>query len=219
VARRFGGTLSASSRSICRSTERVLELLVALRARATFFVLGEVAGRFPPPYISLTRRTMWSVDVVRDAGFVYDSSAFPMLGRVGRIKLPLGPFRFGNGLVEIPVCCFRIGAFGFPASGGGYLRHLPWGGCARRSRRPPAPAGPRACTCIRTSSIRMGAGVGVDASARGEAPHAHGHVPRGRRDGTQVRARPARVEIPNGAGCRGRRGGKVVDAVCTRRLR
>ena len=85
----------------------------------------EVAG-FRAPMFSLVRASAWAVDVVRDAGFSYSSSVMP--GRhplFGFPECPDRPFRWSNGLVELPCPVLRVPPFAIGFLGGVYLRVLP----------------------------------------------------------------------------------------------
>ena len=85
------------------------------------------------PSFSVTRRSLWALDVLREEGFLYDSSIFPIRHDVyGMPGAPPHPHRIDlkNGsIVEFPLSTVRLAAGGgslrFPVSGGGYLRFLP----------------------------------------------------------------------------------------------
>jgi polysaccharide deacetylase family protein (PEP-CTERM system associated) len=168
-----------------RNTHRILDLLDAHTAKATFFVLGWVAERHPglirtlvarghevashgythrrvytqtpeqfraetrcskrlledtlgqairgyrAASYSITGQSLWALDVLRDEGFVYDSSIFPI--RHDLYGIPSHP-RFccmipgesGSPLVEFPLSTLRLGGTNFPIAGGGYLRLFPY---------------------------------------------------------------------------------------------
>jgi len=103
-------------------------------------VLGYRATSF-----SIVKSTFWALEVIKEAGFVYDSSIFP-IGRHDLYGLPGSP-RFphlhGNGLVEVPPSTLQWGGVRAPFGGGGYLRLYPYGLTAwgiRRLNRQGAPA-------------------------------------------------------------------------------
>ena len=85
----------------------------------------EVAG-YRAPVFSLTPESRWAVDALADLGFKYSSSvlgaANPLHGFPG---VPATPFRWPNGLLEIPVPLGTIGPLRLPYLGGIYLRYLP----------------------------------------------------------------------------------------------
>lgn len=162
------------------NTGKVLRLLARHDVRATFFVLGWVAERFPSlvrdiardghevgchsyahrliyeqtaqefredlrraldaldhaaggairtyraPSFSLTRRSMWALDILEEEGITLDSSIFPV--RHDRYGIPDAdrfPHRVGGGLIEFPPSVYRVGRMNLPVAGGGYFRLLP----------------------------------------------------------------------------------------------
>jgi len=80
------------------------------------------------PSFSITPESKWAIDVLKDLGFTYDSSIFPTSfhNRYGFNGSSCLPFRFGNGLFEIPLSTYRFGGANFPLAGGGYFRLLPY---------------------------------------------------------------------------------------------
>jgi len=97
-------------------------------------LLEEISGRavigYRAPTFSITPDTTWALDVLSRAGFLYDSSVFPV--RHDRYGIPYAP-RFvhravgpdGGTLLEIPPLTWRLLGSNLPAAGGGYLRLFP----------------------------------------------------------------------------------------------
>jgi polysaccharide deacetylase family protein (PEP-CTERM system associated) len=90
-------------------------------------VLGYRAASF-----SITRRSLWALDVLIDSGFEYDSSIFPI--RHDRYGIPgasPAPGRIvapsGRTIVELPMSAASFLGVRVPVSGGGYFRILPYG--------------------------------------------------------------------------------------------
>jgi polysaccharide deacetylase family protein (PEP-CTERM system associated) len=82
------------------------------------------------PTFSITKRSLWALEVLAAAGFVYDSSIFPIRHDVyGIPDAPRAPFRVSTpagDLLEFPITTFRLpGAPNLPVGGGGFLRLLP----------------------------------------------------------------------------------------------
>lgn len=112
--------------------QRVSTLIEDLaRARA---VLQDQSGQpvagFRAPSWSLTRKSLWAVDVIAEAGFTYDSSIFPVANYLYGIDgAPTDPYRLrtpsGNALVEIPPVTVGAGQRRLGVGGGFYLRALP----------------------------------------------------------------------------------------------
>lgn len=89
---------------------------------------GHAVHGYRAPDFSITE---WAVDVLQDAGFTYDSSAFPVLGkhRYGAIanmdaREPVREIR--PGFHEAGISCVPIGRRGLPLGGGGWFRLLPY---------------------------------------------------------------------------------------------
>lgn len=168
-----------------RSTRKLLEILEEFGVRATFFVLGYVAEKFPhlvrevaecghklgvhgyshrqifrqrpcefreevrrakhlveditglpafgfrAPIFSITKASLWALDILVEEGFLYDSSIFPAWNyRYGIPSANLLPSKMrtpnGGMLVEIPVSCVKLGFLRLPVGGGAYLRLWPY---------------------------------------------------------------------------------------------
>lgn len=89
-------------------------------------VIGYRAASF-----SITRRSLWALDVLIDLGFEYDSSIFPI--RHDRYGIPGAdprPSRLtapsGRTLAEFPLSAASYLGVRVPVSGGGYFRLLPY---------------------------------------------------------------------------------------------
>lgn len=88
------------------------------------------------PAFSIVKETLWGLDTLRDLGFAYDSSIFPIKGR--RYGIPdtsRRAWRLANGLVEVPMTALDVRGRVVPAAGGGYVRHFPYGVTARAIRQ------------------------------------------------------------------------------------
>jgi polysaccharide deacetylase family protein (PEP-CTERM system associated) len=89
-------------------------------------VIGYRAASF-----SITRRSLWALDVLAELGFLYDSSIFPirhdLYGIPGASADP-GPVTAPSGatLIEFPMSAARFFGVKVPVSGGGYFRLLPY---------------------------------------------------------------------------------------------
>lgn len=89
-------------------------------------VLGYRASTY-----SITRRSLWALDILKEAGFIYDSSIFPIRHDVyGIPDAPQIPSRIstpkGASLIEFPMSTAPIFGVRVPVSGGGYFRLLPY---------------------------------------------------------------------------------------------
>ena len=176
---------------VVEGTEAILALLRRHRARASFFILGDVAARHPAlvrriadegheiashgyshtalwkldrdsfrgelrgfraaikdalgadpalgfraPTFSLDRTTAWGLEVLREEGFAYDSSIFPLrTGLYGVAGAPRGIYRPAaddlsrhdpsGAIVEWPCAVHAWAGVDVPVAGGFYLRVLP----------------------------------------------------------------------------------------------
>ncbi len=185
-----------------RNTLRLLDLFDRRQAKATFFILGWIAERYPwlvqeihlrghevashgyahrtvdhytpetfrteirqakafledvvqapvvgyrAPSFSITHKTTWTLEILAEEGFQYDSSIFPIRhDRYGMSSAPRFPHRLtyrGRTLHEFPMSTVALlGMTNIPMGGGGYLRLLPlwftrWGirRVNRRERQP-----------------------------------------------------------------------------------
>lgn len=89
-------------------------------------VIGYRAASF-----SITRRSLWALDVLAELGFRYDSSIFPIRhDRYGIPDAPAEPGKLttpsGATLVEFPMSAATFLGVKVPVSGGGYFRLLPY---------------------------------------------------------------------------------------------
>lgn len=82
------------------------------------------------PSYSITRRSLWALDVLADEGFVYDSSIFPT--RHPRYGIPdfsrtpvLLQLAGGRSIREFPMTTLPLGRVNLPLAGGAYLRFFP----------------------------------------------------------------------------------------------
>ncbi len=88
-------------------------------------ISGPVSG-VRAPIFSLTRNTSWAVDGIHEAGFSYSSSVLPASNpQFGWAGAPKGPFRWPNGLIELPCPVMNFGPLEVPALGGAYVRYVP----------------------------------------------------------------------------------------------
>lgn len=79
------------------------------------------------PAFSITKQSLWALDVLRDHGLVYDSSIFPLAAhdRYGINNAQRFANQMEGGLWEFPVSTVRLGKQNWPVAGGGYFRLFP----------------------------------------------------------------------------------------------
>jgi polysaccharide deacetylase family protein (PEP-CTERM system associated) len=105
-----------------RDVERSKKLLEDLTGSP---VLG-----YRAPSFSITKRSLWALDVLLDLGFQYDSSIFPVRDPLYGIpearRFPFPITRNGRTLTEFPISTVRWGGRVLPLGGGAYLRLMPY---------------------------------------------------------------------------------------------
>jgi len=164
------------------NTDRLLALFAERGVKATFFVLGWVAERYPAllrrivdaghevgshgfshvratqqtpaafledvtrtkalledtcatpvrgyraASFSIGRDNLWALDTIREAGYLYSSSIYPVRHDLyGMPEAPRFAFRCPRtGLLEVPISTLPILGRNLPCGGGGYFRLLPY---------------------------------------------------------------------------------------------
>ncbi|HET7205194.1 MAG TPA: XrtA system polysaccharide deacetylase [Terriglobales bacterium] len=97
-------------------------------------VIEDAAGvavvGFRAPTFSITRKSLWALEILAELGFTYDSSIFPV--RHDLYGIPDAPrgihqrqLPSGNSIWEFPPSTVRLAGQNLPMAGGGYLRVLP----------------------------------------------------------------------------------------------
>lgn len=91
---------------------------------------GQRITGYRAPTFSITRRSLWALEILAELGFEYDSSIFPIhhdyygfpdYSRALRLECPAN----GQSVVELPLSTFCLLGANLPVGGGGYLRILP----------------------------------------------------------------------------------------------
>lgn len=88
----------------------------------------EVFG-YRAPDFSITKKTLWALEIIEKCGYTYDSSIYPIVNkRYGIASSPRVPYYINEGgLIELPLSTYRIFGYNVPIAGGGYVRLLPGG--------------------------------------------------------------------------------------------
>jgi polysaccharide deacetylase family protein (PEP-CTERM system associated) len=94
-------------------------------------ITGLEIRAYRAPAFSITRATLWALDVLAEAGFQVDSSIFPLrTPRYGIDGVPYFAHRLrtpaGHELLELPVASWRVLGQRIPVGGGGYFRLFPY---------------------------------------------------------------------------------------------
>jgi polysaccharide deacetylase family protein (PEP-CTERM system associated) len=88
---------------------------------------GTALQGYRAPSFSITRESLWALDVLQECGIRYDSSIFPLFAhdRYGISDADRFAYRVRGGLWELPISTVRIAGRNWPVGGGGYFRLLP----------------------------------------------------------------------------------------------
>jgi len=86
----------------------------------------EVIG-YRAPNFSITKDSLWAIDILKELNFKYDSSIFPISfhDRYGFNGIKDNSFfKFDNGLQEFPLTIYKFAGINFPVGGGAYFRFI-----------------------------------------------------------------------------------------------
>ena len=102
-----------------------------VRAKAVLEAAGGVRiDGFRAPSYSITPRSLWALDILIEAGHLYDASIFPIhhdrYGIAVSARHPYLITRPAGHLLEVPASTCRVAGVNLPVGGGGYFRLLPY---------------------------------------------------------------------------------------------
>jgi len=91
---------------------------------------GVAVCSYRAPTFSVTRKSLWALEVLGECGFRFDSSIYPVHhDNYGMPGTPRHPYLIrcssGQEITEFPISSFRSFLGILPVAGGGYLRMLP----------------------------------------------------------------------------------------------
>jgi polysaccharide deacetylase family protein (PEP-CTERM system associated) len=90
-------------------------------------IIGQPVVGYRAPSYSVTTKSLWALDILRELGFTYDSSIFPIYhDTYGIPQAPRFAYRHANGLLEYPLSTAQLMGYKIPVSGGGYFRLFPY---------------------------------------------------------------------------------------------
>jgi polysaccharide deacetylase family protein (PEP-CTERM system associated) len=97
-------------------------------------VLEQLSGApvlgYRAPSFSITRESLWALDILAELGFRYDSSIFPVrhpnYGVTDSSRFPYSVQTPAGSIVEFPLPTLQINNMRAPLTGGAYLRILPY---------------------------------------------------------------------------------------------
>lgn len=99
-----------------------------VRAKAILEDLGGVSIKgYRAPSFSIGTSNLWALDCIRDAGYLYSSSIYPVRhDHYGMPDAPRFSFKSVDRLIEVPPTTLRLFERNWPAAGGGFFRLLPY---------------------------------------------------------------------------------------------
>ena len=93
-------------------------------------ITGDPVTLYRAPSFSITRRSLWALDILAEEGFTGDSSVYPVYhDRYGIPEADPAPHRIETSagtINEFPGTALRLGPVRLPISGGGYFRLYPF---------------------------------------------------------------------------------------------
>ncbi len=95
-------------------------------------VIQKVCGITPKGYraanFSINKNNLWSLFVLKEFGFAYDSSIYPIkyYSEFKRNEINMSPYVHESGIIEFPLSCIEIIKYRIPFSGGAYFRFIPF---------------------------------------------------------------------------------------------
>ncbi|MFL0796117.1 MAG: DUF3473 domain-containing protein [Cellvibrionaceae bacterium] len=92
---------------------------------------GQAVTGYRAASYSITRQSLWALDILGELGFKWDSSIFPVYhDRYGIPDSPKSPYNIqtsqGHTLTEYPLTSAALGNYHLPIAGGGYFRLFPY---------------------------------------------------------------------------------------------
>jgi polysaccharide deacetylase family protein (PEP-CTERM system associated) len=89
--------------------------------------IGDKIVGYRAPMFSVRKETEWAFEILKEEGFLYDSSIYPTSMRPDRppYSPKTEPYQHPNGLWEFPLPVFKFGKLQIAFGGGFYLRVMP----------------------------------------------------------------------------------------------
>ncbi len=100
---------------------------------------GVTPRMYRAPSYSVTRKSLWALEILASCGFTHDSSIYPIAhDRYGIPRFPRHASYIdtaAGGILEVPVATVRLGRQVVPVGGGAYMRLFPYRYIAAGVRR------------------------------------------------------------------------------------
>lgn len=94
-------------------------------------IIGAGVKGYRAASYSITKKSLWALDVLSECGFEYDSSIFPVRhDNYGIVNSPRMPYKIktknGINIKEFPLSTLNLFKYNLPVAGGGYFRLFPY---------------------------------------------------------------------------------------------
>ena len=90
-------------------------------------ISGQPVNGYRAPSFSVGKTNPWAFDCIREAGYTYSSSVYPIRhDHYGMPDAPRFPYQPIPGLIEVPVTTNQFFQTNVPTGGGGYFRLMPY---------------------------------------------------------------------------------------------
>ena len=91
-------------------------------------ILGRKVVGYRAPSYSITKKSLWALDILEELGFTYDSSIFPIIhDNYGIPDAPRFEYKLPkHKMMEYPISTVLIRGRKVPVAGGGYFRLFPY---------------------------------------------------------------------------------------------
>jgi len=124
------GTHGHSHTLIYKQAPEVFKSEITRAVRHLEDLTGEKVRGHRAPYFSITKDSLWALDILGELGIQYDSSIFPVLNyRYGIADAPRFPYTIKgekHEFIEFPISTLKLPGFTMPISGGAYFRIYPY---------------------------------------------------------------------------------------------
>jgi polysaccharide deacetylase family protein (PEP-CTERM system associated) len=124
------GCHSYAHRLIYEQTPQQFRVDLRLARLVLENIIGEKVTSYRAPSFSITKQSLWALDILIEEGFLFDSSIYPTHhDRYGIAGTPLGPQRIERPegtLWEFPPPVWSLMKYPLPVGGGGYFRLYPY---------------------------------------------------------------------------------------------
>lgn len=124
------GTHGYSHTLIYQLTPEKFREELALSVRLLEDISGQPVRGHRAPFFSITRQSLWALDILGELGIRYDSSVFPVRNyRYGIPDAPRWPYEVetpSGGLQEFPITTWQKWGRNLPVAGGAYFRIYPY---------------------------------------------------------------------------------------------